>query len=244
MNTDNMALSGETIDYGPCAFMDIFHPAKVFSSIDRHGRYSWGNQPHIGHWNLAQLATALLPILDDDSGEATRHAEEALAGFTEDFNQSYLQRFGQKLGLVVKGEKEESFLNTTLDLLAKHQIDFTLFFRYLSELAKNSEHTGLSDLFDNKQALAKWVDDWLALVMQQVSSPAQRYQAMRKANPIYIPRNHQVETVIAAGYRGNFEPFRQWMQVLKTPFQEQLGGEEFEAAPNSDEMVHATFCGT
>jgi uncharacterized protein YdiU (UPF0061 family) len=244
MNTDNMAISGETIDYGPCAFMDRFHAAKTFSSIDRHGRYSWGNQPHMAHWNLAQLATALVPILAEEQSDAMQLAQEVLDGFAEQFNQSYLQRFGQKLGLVLKGDQEEAFLNATLELLTKHQIDFTLFFRHLSEFARDNQHAGLANLFANRRALAVWLDNWLALIGQQVKDPSDRYQAMRKANPIYIPRNHQVEAAINAAYHGNFEVFRRLGEVLSQPFTEQDGAEEYEAAPSDDEVVHATFCGT
>ncbi|SNZ07390.1 protein adenylyltransferase SelO [Cohaesibacter gelatinilyticus] len=244
MNTDNMAISGETIDYGPCAFMDRFHAAKTFSSIDRHGRYSWGNQPHMAHWNLAQLATALVPILAEDQSDAMQLAQEVLDGFAEQFNQSYLQRFGQKLGLVLKEEQEEAFLNTTLELLTKHQIDFTLFFRHLSEFARDNQHEGLANLFANRRAVAVWLDNWLMLMGQQVNDPSDRYQAMRKANPIYIPRNHQVEAAINAAYHGNFEVFRRLSEVLSKPYTEQAGAEEYEAEPSDNEMVHATFCGT
>lgn len=244
MNTDNMAISGETIDYGPCAFMDQFHPAKVFSSIDRHGRYSWGNQPHMGHWNLAQFASALVPILAGTESKAIEQAEEAIAAFADHFNRYYLQHFGQKLGLKIKSEEEESFLESTLELLTKHRIDFTLFFRNLSETVKDQNHDGLADLFANKRALANWQNAWSALADKQGHTPLKRYERMRQANPVYIPRNHLVEAAIEAAYHGNFEVCRTLGSLLSKPFDEQDGAQDYERAPSEDEVVRATFCGT
>ncbi|MCT4657195.1 MAG: YdiU family protein [Cohaesibacter sp.] len=244
MNTDNMALSGETIDFGPCAFMDEFHPAKVFSSIDRQGRYSWGNQPHMAQWNLSQLATALLPLFHEDENEAVSLAQDSLGLFSQVFNQSYLEKFGQKLGLVLSDEEDEAFLGSTLELLTKHKVDFTRFFHHLTQYAQDDTHKGLEALFANKRALANWQGDWQARVARQVSSPLERHKPMRRANPVYCPRNHQIEAAIQAAYRGNFEPFRRLHAVLQSPFTPQAGCEDYEFPPSEDERVYATFCGT
>lgn len=236
MNTDNCSISGETIDYGPCAFMEEFHPGCVFSSIDRNARYAWGNQANIGLWNLSRLAEALLPLLDSDREEAKVLAEEALAEYAGQFGKSYHARFCTKLG-VSEGAPED-FVRTTLELLANHSVDFTLFFRRLTQVANKESTEGLLALFSDPAACENWLQLWKTV------EPAPNFEKMRLANPIRIPRNHRVEEVIQAGYRGDFEPFEKLSAALAHPFEEDPDFAEYEERPTPEQVVHETFCGT
>ncbi|MGJ8724908.1 MAG: protein adenylyltransferase SelO [Roseibacillus sp.] len=239
MNTDNCALSGETIDYGPCAFMEEFHPQCVFSSIDRDARYSWGNQPNIGLWNLSRFAETLLPLLDPELDKAKTLAEDALEGYAEQFGSHYHSRFCAKLG--IPSETDPDLIRSSLELLANQQVDFTLFFRHLTRHAAN-EPNGESDLlslFDNPES----AQDWLAL-WKKVTHDQPNLTQMRAANPIRIPRNHRVEEVIQAGYRGDFAPFQTLQAALAHPFEESEKFAPYETRPTPDQVVTATFCGT
>lgn len=236
MNTDNCALSGETIDYGPCAFMEAFHPGCVFSSIDRQARYAWGNQPNIGLWNLSRFAETLLPLLDSDGDKAMALAEASLEQYSPQFSSHYHQRFGRKLGLDEEGDPD--FIRLTLERLAEHSVDFTLFFRHLTRIAGGESADPLTALFSQTSP----AEDWLALWRKAAPSP--NLEAMQAANPIRIPRNHRVEEVIQAGYRGDFTPFRQLQKALADPFFESAEFADYERRPSPEEVVHETFCGT
>jgi len=234
MNTDNMAVSGETIDYGPCAFMDAYHPETVFSSIDRQGRYAWANQPQIGHWNLAQLGSALLPLIDGDD-EAAKDAVKAVLGrFSDLFSAAFHGGFARKLGVEVT---DKTLASDLLVFLMEQEIDFTLFFRRLTGFAGDGDTAPLFDLFTNPETLKPWLDRW-----QQQGVPD--VARMRRANPVFIPRNHRMEEMITAAEQGDYGPFRRMLAVFTNPFTEQSGNADLETPPRPEERVQATFCGT
>ncbi len=211
MNTDNVSISGETLDYGPCAFMDTFHPEKTFSYIDRRQRYAWGNQPNICHWNLTRLAEALLPVIDPDLKIAKKLAGSALEKFPDLFQEEYLGNFRKKFGLPMDVPTPDlrSFVKTCLALLARHEIDFTLFFRKLTLLAENGEDR-ISSLFIDQTELDRCLDSWKTLCR---NSP--NIEDMKAANPVYIPRNHQIERAIQAALKEDFQPFHRLVDVPK-----------------------------
>ena len=237
MNTDNTAVSGETIDFGPCAFMEAFHPRCVFSSIDSGGRYAWGNQPDIGLWNLTRFAEALLPVLSPDHGVATARAEAALSTYPERFERQYIARFRAKLGL--PPEAPVARIQECLDLLAAHEVDFTLFFRHLTRVAGGEDPATLAALFANREHFDSWFATWLG-----EADPDAHLSDMRTANPIRIPRNHRVEQAIQCGYGGDFAPFHRLVDGLAAPYDEQAEYADLEAPPREEEVVHRTFCGT
>jgi uncharacterized protein YdiU (UPF0061 family) len=239
MNTDNTQIAGETMDYGPCAFVDVFHPQKVFSSIDQQGRYSWGNQPAIAQWNLTRFAETLLPMLGESQEASIAWAEETLNGFRALFAQAFMGRFRDKLGLGASEESDE-LVNDTLTLLGEEHVDFTLFFRELSRVASDDEgaRERWSALFDNPEHGESWMERWRALTAPEAAA------TMKSCNPAFIPRNHRVEEALAAAADGDLGPFELLMTVLAHPFDEQPEHVEFEKAPAAEEVVRATFCGT
>lgn len=239
MNTDNMQVVGETIDFGPCAFMDRFHPDKVFSSIDAMGRYAWNRQSSIAQWNLARLAEALLPLFDPDQTKAITMAERLLERFREAFEQHYLATFSAKLGLA-EGESNETFIKETLAAMAENQVDFTLFFRHLTKVAAGGEEEPLLKLFSNREAATAWLKGW----QQRGNVTADVVQRMQAFNPIYIPRNHRIEQVIEQANLGYFTHFHELVDLLTHPFEEQAGFEHYELPPKLHEEVRETFCGT
>jgi serine/tyrosine/threonine adenylyltransferase len=222
MNTDNMAISGETIDFGPCAFIDQFHPQKVFSSIDQFGRYAWDQQPAIAQWNLTRFAESLLSLLHDDKNEAVKIATEELQRFYLQFEEAFETLMLAKLGITERRETDADFIAGMLTILAQEKLDFTLFFRELSRGVSVSE-----------TATAKWRE----------RCPTPDFDLMRHTNPVYIARNHQVEAALQEAEAGNMARFVQLCTLLKNPFTEQAMP-LFEAAPTSDEEVQQTFCGT
>jgi len=237
MNTDNVQVAGETLDFGPCAFIDVFHPAQVFSSIDRGGRYAWGNQPGIAQWNLTRFAETMLPLIDADEKRAIAWVEEALAGFLELFAAHFERLFRQKLGLAPDAE-EDDFISSTLTLLAKNEVDFTLFFRQLTRVAGGAEEDELRGLFATGEECDAWLTTWRARLS------ADALVGMRRANPVFIPRNHRVEEAIQAANAGDYVPFHRLVEVLQRPYEEQPEHAELERAPEAHEVVHHTFCGT
>lgn len=237
MNTDNTAISGETIDYGPCAFMDTFHPQCVFSSIDRGARYAWGNQPDIGYWNLTRFAETLLPLLSENGDEAIKMGEAALSEYPDRFSSQYIERFGAKLGLGSKSPP--SIIQGCLDLLAAQKVDFTLFFRNLTLVASGESSEHLASLFSDKAAFEEWFSIW-----RKELDPNKGLALMRAANPILIPRNHRVEEAIQSAYRDDFEPFNRLVSALAEPYVEGDEFAEYETPPRPEEVVHETFCGT
>lgn len=237
MNTDNTAISGETIDYGPCAFMDNFHPQCVFSSIDVNARYSWGNQPSIAHWNLTRFAETLLPLLDEDTEPAIALAQATLDGFQGYFSQQYMARFRAKFGLPESAP--DALIQDGLSLLANQQVDFTRFFRQLTLVAGGADEEELAAQFTDPASFKIWFGEWLRAV---AGSP--NVGQMQSANPLRIPRNHQVERAIQAAYQGDFSVFHQLVDALADPYSEHQSYREFERAPSAEERVHETFCGT
>jgi protein adenylyltransferase len=249
MNTDNMLLSGETIDYGPCAFMDDFHPDKVFSSIDQGGRYAYRNQPGIAHWNLAGLAQALLPLLHEDQEQAVALAQGAVDNFPEHFGRAYSQGLARKLGLEIISDTDQALVDELFQLMATQQLDFTLTFRALADLADPSvpataEHTVL-ELLDLADVLGPWREQWQQRLAAQSTTASQRQATMYAANPAFIPRNHLVQEAIeAASDKGDFAPFHQLVDVLSRPHQYQPGLARYATPPRPEQVVRQTFCGT
>lgn len=243
MNTDNMAISGETIDYGPCAFMDEYHPRMVFSSIDQMGRYAYANQPGIAVWNLARLAEALLPLLHEDGDEGVKLAQTALAGFQSHYEQAFHSGLRRKAGLTTTEDGDVKLLSDLFELMTRHQTDFTLTFR---RLADEIETPGIaSGLFALPAEFNDWTAKWRERLARDPLDTAQRRAGMLAANPKYIPRNHLVEAVIRAAVdRDDFGPFETLLEVTSKPFDEQPGRDDYAMPPRDDERVLQTFCGT
>ena len=239
MNTDNCAVSGETIDYGPCAFMDGFHPQCVFSSIDRNARYAWGNQPSIAQWNLTRFAETLLPLINADKDAAIKVAEAALGTFPDRFQAGYLAAFRAKLGLAKANDESKAFIKSTLEGFAKNEVDFTLGFRHLTRIGSGEDAAEFVSLFTDEAAAQTWLADW-----RRVAAPESQLTAMLAANPIRIPRNHRVEQAIQAGYQNDFVPFHRLVDALAHPFAEAAKFADLEQAPTTAERVTETFCGT
>ena len=237
MNTDNTAISGETIDYGPCAFMDAFHPRCVYSSIDSQGRYAWGSQPDIGLWNVTRFAETLLPLLSDDRSDAIGLAEAAISGYPERFRRQCVARFRAKLGLSPEAPAE--LIEECLDLLGAQEVDFTLFFRRLTRVAGGEDVHTLAAMFSSSEPFEAWFARW-----RREARPAAHLADMRAANPVIIPRNHRVEHAIQSAYGGDFAPFHRLVDALAAPYDEQFAHADLEAPPRPDEIVHQTFCGT
>jgi uncharacterized protein YdiU (UPF0061 family) len=237
MNTDNTAISGETIDYGPCAFMDAFHPECVFSSIDTGARYAWGNQANIGFWNLTRFAETLLPLLSEQGDKSTELAEAALSKFPDQFGSQYIERFRAKLGL--RSEAPNELIKECLDLLASQKIDFTCFFRQLTRVAGGESSEEITALFSNTEPFDKWFATW-----RTEADFANHLTDMRAANPILIPRNHRVEQAIQSTYADDFAPFHRLVDALAEPYTEVAEFADLETPPLPEEIVHQTFCGT
>ena len=246
MNTDNMSVAGETIDYGPCAFLDQYGPAAVFSAIDSQGRYAYGNQPGIGGWNLTRLAECLLPLLSDDGDEAVADATDALAAYGPSFERAYQAGLRRKLGLQTELAGDAALALDLLKAMDANGADFTLTFRGLSEVALEPEKDApVRSLFADPQAYDQWVTIWRQRLAQEATDPAARRVAMRSVNPAYIPRNHQVEAMIRAAVdRDDFGPFEELLRVLSKPFDDQLDFARYAEPPQSHERVLQTFCGT
>lgn len=242
MNTDNMSISGETIDYGPCAFMDVYHPTKVFSSIDQNGRYAYAQQGPIGHWNLVRLAETLIPLIDDDQEKAIELAEGALDRYPEIHGEALRARYSEKIGIESNSENDWELVQQLLSAMAAGQADFTLVFRHLSGALESGDDELVERLFSDSEAIRSWMKSWRERIPEDERANA--VALMRRTNPVFIPRNHRVEEVIAAGYEGDYEPFRRLNAVLQNPFSEQPESVEYELAPEPSEVVQATFCGT
>ncbi|MGQ3257042.1 MAG: protein adenylyltransferase SelO family protein, partial [Microbacterium aurantiacum] len=241
MNTDNMTLSGETIDYGPCAFLDAFDPGAVFSSIDRQGRYAYGNQPGVGEWNLARLAEALLPLLADDTDAAISVAQDALDAYRPAYNAAWSAGIRAKLGLGAahEGRDEDavpSLVSDLFDLLVFARADYTLFFRHLATAARG-DMDPLRSLVADPGPLDLWLARWLALAPDP--------EAMDRVNPLYIPRNHLVEEALAAASdTGDLTLLHRLTDAVRSPFTERLGLERY-AEPAPDAFgPYVTYCGT
>ncbi len=239
MNTDNMAISGETIDYGPCAFMDAYHPDTVFSSIDQFGRYAYANQPQIAVWNLAQLATSLLALIPDrDAGVAEFTA--AVNGFSERFDAAWHAVLRRKLGFATAEDDDPALALDLLTRMAENGADFTRTFRALS----GPDPRRARDEFIDPTALDPWLDRWHARLAAEAKDDAARIALTRAANPARIPRNHRVEQVIQAAVAGDLAPFETLMAALADPFADDPAYAAYEDPPAEGEHVIRTFCGT
>ena len=242
MNTDNMALSGETIDYGPCAFIDTYDPGAVFSSIDRGGRYAYGNQPNIAHWNLARLAEALLPLIDADKDKAVVAVEEVLGKFPDRFRTHYTAGLRAKLGLVSEEEGDYDLAREFLDWMKTAEADFTSSFAALTTAAESGELAGL--LSFGGAPLCAWHEKWTARLGRQQKERSEIVAVMSRANPVVIPRNYRVEEALAAASRGDFAVMSRLLEALSDPFAETPQNEPYRDAPPPGGVPYRTFCGT
>ena len=238
MNTDNCSIAGETIDFGPCAFMDTYDPATVFSSIDRNGRYAYGNQPRMAHWNLCRFAETLLPLLAEGEDASVAVAQEAVAGFGAVFNDVYRGGLRRKIGIFQALEGDDTLTQDLLTAMAENKADFTLVFRRLGDDA------AVRGLFANPAAFDAWAVRWRARLALEGAVPDDRFTVMRAENPAVIPRNHLVEEALAAAVaRNDFAPFEALLDVLMRPFEEPEDA-RFTQPAAADEQVYQTFCGT
>jgi uncharacterized protein YdiU (UPF0061 family) len=245
MNTDNMAISGETIDYGPCAFMDGYDPATVFSSIDYRGRYAYANQPVIGQWNLARFAETLLPLIDPDPGKAIRLATAVLEPFAEQFDAQLLAGMRRKIGLSNAMDGDADLIRRLLATMQHSHADFTLTFRRLALAAENGgEHAALRELFTETADIGQWFRDWQARLTQDPQTSAVRAAGIRAVNPAVIPRNHRVEAALNAAHNGDYGPFHALLRVLQRPYAAESELGEYARPPLPSERVLKTFCGT
>jgi|TARA_Y100000294_G_C8565607_1_gene340703 uncharacterized protein YdiU (UPF0061 family) len=247
MNTDNTSICGETIDYGPCAFMDTYYPGMVYSSIDQGGRYAYGNQAPIAHWNLAGFAQTLIPLIDSDAAQSLEMAQEIINTFPAKFEVAYNAGVREKLGFQSSKAEDPLLMADLLTIMADHQADFTLVFRRLCLVkTDNSSADGVvRALFDDPAAFDQWAARWRVRLGDEVNGKSGRQQRMLAANPAYIPRNHRVEEVIrAAEDHGDFAPFEKLHRVLQKPYDEQESDIEYQRPPRPEEIVQATFCGT
>jgi serine/tyrosine/threonine adenylyltransferase len=249
MNTDNTSISGETIDYGPCAFMEAYDPATVFSSIDAHGRYAYGNQPRAVLWNLARLAEALLPVLEQEAGSeeaALASANEALAAFEPQFETARSAGLLRKLGLSTAREGDAALTGDLLERMAANRADFTLTFRRLCDAAAGEEgDAGVRALFADPGAYDAWTAGWRRRLEDEPVAAEARAVAMKMANPAFIPRNHIVEAALnAAVWRQDFEPFERLLNVVSRPYEDRPDLELYATPARPEEYVSQTFCGT
>jgi uncharacterized protein YdiU (UPF0061 family) len=244
MNTDNMAISGETIDYGPCAFMDHYDPATVFSSIDTQGRYAYANQPRIAQWNLARLAETLLPLIDEDGKRAIARATEVVNAFPEQYERHWLKGMRAKLGLVSEEEADLNLATGFLNAMEDKKVDYTLAFRYLADAALGQEEP-IRALFADPSAYDLWSGYWRARLSREAVSPSLRAQAMRRANPGFIPRNHRVEEALSAAVEhGDYAPFETLLNIVLRPFEDQPEFAAFAEPAPEGRGCYQTFCGT
>jgi uncharacterized protein YdiU (UPF0061 family) len=255
MNTDNMTISGETIDYGPCAFMDAYDPATVFSSIDHGGRYAWGNQPNMAHWNLARLAEAMLPLLHDDRDTAVEVATDSLQRFPEQFEQHWRLGMRAKIGIstatmskgIIDDDAADVLVDDLLGLLHSHQVDYTTAFRALAQRLRGnvpSDDDVLGRSVLARQAFDAWVTRWRTVLAAGPSPTVAIADAMDAVNPAYIARNHLVEEALAAAVADDMAPTARLLEALADPFTTQPGFERYaEPAPDGSGR-YVTFCGT
>ena len=243
MNTDNFTISGETIDYGPCAFLDEYHPGKVFSSIDQSGRYAYGNQPSISSWNLASLAGCLIAFIDKDSDKANELATEVLENYSIDTNQRILDLMCKKIGLDGSKKNNQEMLRNLLKLMMDNESDFTITFRSLSNILLNNSDNFLAQ-FHQKDEVSGWINNWKSALNLENKNVGEIISNLNNTNPMYIPRNHQVQKAIEESYLGNLKVLEEMLEVLKNPFQENVSLSHYSEAPSEQQRVTQTFCGT
>lgn len=238
MNTDNMAISGETIDYGPCAFMDVYHPKTVFSSIDAQGRYAYNNQPIIGGWNLARFVETLLPLMHDDQEEAVAIAQAQLKIYSDQFHENWHAGMRSKLGLFGKEAEDETLIDDLLELMQEHEADYTNTFVALTFGTLDG-----AEMFGTT-GFAEWHDRWQQRLSRQHQTKEEVQELMRSNNPAVIPRNHQVEAALEAAVNGDYSVLERLLAVLADPFAHSSEQAEYAAPPEPEGGPYQTFCGT
>lgn len=249
MNTDNMSVSGETIDFGPCAFLESYHPDTVFSSIDQRGRYAYRNQAPAANWNLTRLAECLLPLLEQEAGSEAAgmtSAKEALAAFEPQYLAAHSAGLRRKLGLLTEGEGDTTLAQGLLDLMANNQADFTLTFRRLCDAATDpAADAQVQALFTDPAAFDTWAITWHQRLLQESVPASEIAAAMRTLNPAFIPRNHRIQEAIeAAEERNDFTPFQTLLDVVSLPFEDRPDLQKYTTPARPEERVQRTFCGT
>ena len=239
MNTDNMTLSGETIDYGPCAFLDTFDPSTVFSSIDHHGRYAYANQPKIAAWNLARFAETLLPLIDSDQEKARQMAENELKGFSSSYDEHYFSGMRKKLGITNARDEDKALVRDLLQLMNEHKADYTNTFLDLTFARFDRSELYRSADFE------EWEARWQERLDQAPGGWDEAQKLMKRSNPAVIPRNHRVEEALRPAVQdGDYDPLRRFLHVLKNPFAHSPEQEEFATPPEPTAPPYRTFCGT
>ena len=238
MNTDNMTLSGETIDYGPCAFMDAYNPRTVFSSIDHMGRYAYANQPNIAQWNLARLAETMLPLLDDEIENAADTIEEVVNGFGALYKDKWLSMMRAKLGLFGARAEDESLITDLLGWMQRVGADYTNTFQHLTE-----EKPPQGEPY-NDRAFKEWYTHWQAQLAKNTKPLKSSLSLMRANNPAVIPRNHKVEQVLAAATNGDLKPLKNLLTALQEPYKNRSDLKPYQSPPEPEDRVYQTFCGT
>lgn len=250
MNTDNTSIAGETIDYGPCAFMEFYDPATVFSSIDHQGRYSYQNQASIAQWNLSCFANTLLTLIDEDQKKAIEKCSKVLSDFKDHFSSKLTEKFLNKIGLSKMNENDSDFVHELLGLMDKYKADFTLSFRYLSGLLQDGfDETKFFYLFDyqdhSRPELESWIEDWKKRLSEEKSDFKTIVEDMNKVNPAFIPRNHKIEEAIEAAYEQNdFSKMEILLEILSKPFSEQVNHLDYMEPVKDKTINYTTFCGT
>ncbi len=243
MNTDNFTISGETIDYGPCAFLDEYHPGKVFSSIDQNGRYAFGNQPSIASWNLASLAGCLIAFIDKDSDKANELATEVLDNFSKETNQRILNLMCEKIGLNGGKKENQTLLRNFLKIMMDNEADYTITFRNLSKvLFEDSDE--FFNQFAEKKEINDWLNNWEQALKKEHKDLSNLTENLDRINPVYIPRNHQVQFAIDLAYENDFSKMLEMIDVFKNPFKEVSEYVSYSQAPLEKEKIRRTFCGT
>ena len=244
MNTDNMTISGETIDYGPCAFMDSYDPGAVFSSIDHFGRYAYANQPAIAQWNLARFAETLLPFIDpDDTEEAIRLATEEINAFPTLYREAWLAVFRAKLGLTTVQPEDQALIGGLHGAMEGQGVDFTTLFRALAQ-AVRGDASPARGLFADPTAFDGWFEGYQDRAAAEETEPTARAEAMDRVNPLYIPRNHKVEEALTAAETGDMAPFDRLLEVVTRPFEARDGLESYTTPAPPEFGSYTTFCGT
>jgi serine/tyrosine/threonine adenylyltransferase len=245
MNTDNMSIAGETIDYGPCAFMDEYDPNTVFSSIDTRGRYAFRNQPAIAEWNLARLAEALLPLIDPQPEKAVELATATIGAFSGSFDARFLAGMRRKIGLTQAAEGDADLVRRLLLAMERSHADFTLTFRTLALVAESpAREPQLRELLGDDADIEAWLREWRIVMAHDPEPTGERIARMRASNPAFIPRNHRVQAALDAAEAGDYGPFRVLLEVLQHPFETQPERSAYAQPPGPSERVLQTFCGT
>ena len=243
MNTNNVAISGETIDYGPCAFMDRFAVNTVFSSIDANGRYAYGRQPQILHWNMARFAEALLPAIHRVSPADVDAAKALVDVIPARFRAIWHAQVRGKLGLGGEGVDDSELIDTLFDELEEHDVDFSSFFRAIAILLRGDEAM-LQSLLPARDAMAPWIAQWWERIAHEPKGPLEHADAMDAVNPLYIPRNHLVEAALDAAEAGDLALWLELLEVVRHPYVIRPGSERFAAPAPKDAGPYKTFCGT